>query len=111
MSGFWEIVITGANVIGLPAVITWALYDRRRVRNEARKGELDTHEHEATLPNRVRSSSVVTLEAELLALQNSFNADRQIKDNTIQWLKDQLEEERDENARKDRLIARATLTR
>lgn len=99
-----DIIITVANVIGLPAVITWALYDRRRVRNEAREGELTTEEQEATLPNRVRSSSVVTLEAELLALQNSFNADRQIKDNTIKWLTEQLEAERQENVKKDQLI-------
>ena len=104
MDGFWPTVITIANVIGLPAVITWALYDRRRVRNEARQGELVGDEQEATLPNRIRSSSVVTLEAEILALQNTFNADRQIKDHTIQWLKEQLEEEREENRKKDRLI-------
>lgn len=91
-------------LVGLPGVVTWFLYDRRRVHNEDKQGELAVDEAEATLPNRVRSSSVVTLEAEIMALSNSFDTDRRIKDETIQYLRDELGVARAEIAERDRLI-------
>lgn len=81
-------------VVGLPSVTTWFLRERRKLRNQ----NLET---EATMPNRVRTSSVVTLEAEIMALSNSFDTDRRIKDETIAFLTAQLEEAREDITERD----------
>lgn len=92
------------NIVGIPAIITWALYDRRRIRNEGNKGELDVEEQEATLPDRVRSSSIVTLEAELLALSRTFEMDREAKERTIAFQAQQLAEARADLEERDKVI-------
>ena len=92
------------NVIGLPTVIAWALYDRRRIRNEGKQGELQVQEAEATLPNRVKTSSVVTLEAELLALSRTFEMDREAKERTIAFYAQQLAEARRDIEERDAVI-------
>lgn len=104
MSDVIDVALKVLTIIGMPSVVAWALYDRRRVRNEANRGELEVKEQETTLPNRVRSSSVVTLEAEIMALSNSFDTDRRIKDATIAFLQDQLQEARAEITARDQLI-------
>lgn len=100
----WEVILTVGNWLAIPSVVAWVLYDRRRIDNEARQGHADAEVAEKIAPDRIKSSSIMTLEAEILALQQSFNADRKIKDDTIRWLKEQLEEARLENMEKDRLI-------
>jgi septal ring factor EnvC (AmiA/AmiB activator) len=92
------------NVIGMPTVIAWALYDRRRIRNEGKQGELEVQEAEATLPNRVKTSSVVTLEAELLALSRTFEMDREAKERTIAFQAQQLSEARRDIAEREAVI-------
>lgn len=97
-------VLGWLNIIGLPTIIGWALYDRRRIRNAANKGQLENEELEQTLPNRVKSSSVVTLEAEILALSRTFEMDREAKERTIAFLQEQLAEARADLLERDRAI-------
>lgn len=97
-------VLGWLNIIGLPTIIGWALYDRRRVRNAANKGQLENEELEQTLPNRVKSSSVVTLEAEILALSRTFEMDREAKERTIAFLQEQLAEARADLLERDKAI-------
>lgn len=85
MTEWLDIIVRILAIVGLPSVTAWFLYDRRRIRNQ-------NLEQEETMPNRVRSSSVVTLEAEIMALSRSFDTDRRIKDETIQFLQEQLDE-------------------
>lgn len=96
----WKIV----NVIGLPGVITWALYDRRKLKNQARKDEIQIEVDEANAPNKVKTSSIVTLEAELMALSRTFEMDREAKERTIKWLTDQNRALRQEIEERDTLI-------
>lgn len=101
----WLDVLTRVlTVLGIPTVVGWALYDRKRIRNEGAKGAVEVEEAEETLPHRVRSSSVVTLEAEIMALSNSFDTDRRIKDETIAFLQAQLAEAREEIEARDEMI-------
>ena len=93
-----EWVNTAAGWLGIPAIVTWFLYDRRRLRAQGRVEDVAL--------DRVKSSSIVTLEAELVAARKSFDADRAIKDNTIQYLTKTVEEQRMEIDRKDEVIDR-----
>lgn len=104
--GILKEVFGWLNIIGIPAIVTWVLYDRRRVRNQADRGQLENEELEQTLPDRVKSSSLITLEAELISLQKTFTADRELKENTIQWLSSQLAEARADILERDKLIDR-----
>ncbi len=94
---FIETALQFLNWAGIPVVLGWALYDRRKLKN-------DNEIAEATAGDKVKTSSIVTLEAELVAARKSFDADRSIKDQTIEWLRDSLAEARVEDARKDELI-------
>ena len=100
----WGTISQVLNYIGFPAIITWFLYDRKRLRAEARKQDASATVAEGKAPNEIRTSSVVSLEAEIVALQKSFDADRRIKDATIDWLSDELDDARTELESKDALI-------
>lgn len=104
MTAWVREILGWLNVIGLPAVITWALYDRRKIRNAGDKGALENEELAETMPNRVKSSSVVTLEAEILALSRTFEMDREAKERTIKFLQQQLTEAREDVLERDLLI-------
>lgn len=91
-------------IVGLPGVITYLVKERRKNNAEARRAETDADYAEAELPNRLRSSSVITIEAELAALQKTFQDDRNAKERTIEFLSEQLEAERAASAMKDRRI-------
>lgn len=102
-----EIADTGVRVltvIGTPGIILWFLYDRHKIKTANRIANVNADEVEATLPDRMRSSSVVSLEAEIVALRNSFNTDRRIKDETIKWLTEQLGDARRDLAERDAVI-------
>jgi len=100
----WDQILRWGNWIGIPAVTTWWLYDRRKIRNQGRVGEAEADVAALTVKDKAKSSSIVTLEAELLAAQRSFDADRAVKDSTILWLQHQLEEARAEDERKETVI-------
>ncbi len=100
----WGTVTQVVNYIGLPAIITWFLYDRRRIRNEGRQGDAAAAVAEGRVPSEVRTSSVVSLEAEIVALTKSFEADRVIKETTIKWQAAELADARNELTQKDDLI-------
>jgi chromosome segregation ATPase len=94
----------GSAIVGLPAVLMYLIKERRKTNAEARRAETDAEYAEAELPNRLRSSSVITIEAELAALQRTFQDDRNAKERTIEWLSEQLEAERAASAAKDARI-------
>lgn len=90
-------LIKAAGAVGLPAVLIYLLYYRRKVTIENRSLGARAAVDEATIPVAIKSSSVTQLEAELAALATSFETDRKIKGDTIDWLQRQLEEERAAN--------------
>lgn len=94
----------GSAIVGLPAVLMYLIKERRKNNAEARRAETDADYAEAELPNRMRSSSIVSLEAELAALQKTFKDDRSAKEETIKFLKAQLEQARADSIAKDRRI-------
>ncbi len=91
-------------MVGLPAVLLYLIKERRRNNAEARKVEADADYASADLPNRLRSSSVVTMEADIAALRRTFTDDRAAKERTIKFLSDQLEAERAASLAKDTRI-------
>lgn len=97
-------VLRVLTAIGLPAVILWFLRERRNQAANDREAEAQADVSEAEVPLRVRSSSVVTLEAEIAALSRTFQDDRKLKQDTIDWLTAQLDAERRANVAKDRRI-------
>jgi chromosome segregation ATPase len=95
-------------IFGIPGIITYLVKERRKNNANARvaeadadKAEADADFDEADLPNKVRSSSIVTLESEMAAMQRTFDRDRKVTRETIQWLEEQLRNERRASARKD----------
>lgn len=94
------------NLLGLPAVITYFLYDRTKLQNENRGEELQLKETEETLPDRVKTSSVLSLEAEWLAYKKTSDAKFVVMQETIDHLVRQLAEARKELQERDEIIDR-----
>lgn len=99
-----DVLLRVITVLGLPTIGLWFLRERRRQHATDRQAEADADVTEAEVPMRVRSTSVITLESELAALSKTFQDDRALKESTIAWLKEQLEEERAASAAKDQRI-------
>jgi len=74
-------------LVGLPSVIIYLMYYRRRIKNQAVL-------QEGRIPIQIKSSSVTQLESELAALAATFETDRRLKGETIDWLTGQLENDR-----------------
>jgi chromosome segregation ATPase len=91
-------------IVGLPGVLMYLVKERRKNNAEARAAEADAEVDEAEVPLRVRTSSVVTLEAEVAALQRAFDMERNSNQRTIEHLAEQLEAERALSAAKDQRI-------
>ena len=104
MKDFLSLVAQISVIVGLPGVIIYLIKERRKNNAEARRAETDAEFAEADLPNRQRSSSVVTLEAELAALQRAFDVERNSTARTVEHLSEQLEAERAQSAAKDKRI-------
>lgn len=83
-------IIRAIVALGVPGVIGKFFYDRRRVRAGGRAEEARARIAELTADDKVVVSSVTTQEALRLALQKSFEADRAVKDDTIEFLGRQL---------------------
>lgn len=98
----WLTRIAGA--VGLPSVLLYLLVYRGRVKAAGRSAGAQAVVDEATIPVAIKSSSVTQLEAELAALAATFTRDRQLKGDTIDWLRQQLEEERAASRSKDEKI-------
>lgn len=94
----------GSAIVGLPAVLMYLIKERRKNNADARRAETDADYAEAELPNRIRSSSAVSLEAELAALQRAFDVERNSTARTVEHLSEQLEAERAQSAAKDQRI-------
>jgi septal ring factor EnvC (AmiA/AmiB activator) len=90
-----------SGTVGLPGVLVYLFFYRRRVRAAGRGMEAQAEVAEQTVPIAIKTSSVTQLEAELAALAASFREDRQIKGDTIEWLSQQLKAERDSSGEKD----------
>lgn len=104
MSHILDWVAQVSVIIGLPGVVIYLIKERRKNNADARRAETDADYAQAELPNRLRSSSVITIEAELAALQKTFQDDRTAKERTIEFLSEQLEAERAASAMKDQRI-------
>jgi chromosome segregation ATPase len=88
-------------LLGLPGVITYLVKERRKNNADARMAEADAEFAEEDLPNRHKTSSIVSLEAQVTAMQKTFKTDRENRDETIAFLRGELESEREASKRKD----------
>jgi cob(I)alamin adenosyltransferase len=104
MDNWGKWILELLSLLAIPSVVTWALYDRRRVRAADKISEADAQVADATIPHHIQSSSVVTMEAQVAALGKSFDMDRTIKDATIAYLRRELAEKDAEIDRKDAVI-------
>lgn len=62
--------------VGLPGVIVYYIRDRRKTSAEARQLEAGADVDERTIGDRVKTSSIATIEAEVAAMQRSFEISR-----------------------------------
>ena len=92
------------SLIGLPAVTLYLIRSRRKERAEARREEAAAEVDEKTVGNRVTTSSITTLEAEIAALQRAFDVSRATDADTIARLRADIAEERRSSAEKDARI-------
>jgi chromosome segregation ATPase len=97
MRDVYDFVLSVLGAIGLPGIIIFWIRDHRRYRNLSFKEEQQT-------PYEVRTTAAGTLDAEVVALQKSFNTDRGVKDRTISDLILSLSERDSQIAEKDKKI-------
>lgn len=100
----WSSIYQFLNWIGIPTIIGWFMYDRKRIRAEGRKGDAEADVAEGKAPLEIRTSSIVSLESEIVAITKSFESDRRIKEATLEYLKGELTDARAEIESKDALI-------
>jgi hypothetical protein len=97
-------IVRGVVGVGVPSAAIKYILDWKRNRAKARSEDAQADVDQATVPDKLRSSSVVTMEAERLALTESFRADREIKDQTIAFLRLQIDAAQIREAEKDAKI-------
>lgn len=90
-----------ATIVGLPGVIIYLVRYRRRETAAARAAEADASVDELTVGDRVRTSSIATLEAEMAAMSKAFDISRTADAQTIARLRADLDAERASSERKD----------
>lgn len=90
--------------LGLPGVAIYYVRDRRKGIAEARRNEASADVDERTVKDKVRTSSIASLEAEVAAMQRSFEAGRAADADTIAHLRAEIREERESSALKDKRI-------
>lgn len=90
-----------ATVLGLPGVVIYLIRYRRAENAAARRAEAGADVDELTVPDKVRTSSIATLEAEMAAMQRAFDISRTTDAQTIARLSEQIQAERAASAEKD----------
>lgn len=92
-------------VFGLPGVLI--NYVRKRVvaHRRRRLEEIEGDVQEATIQDRIQSSSITTLEAQRVALVAAWEAERKSMQGTIEFQAEQLRQERAYSASRDAVIA------
>jgi uncharacterized coiled-coil DUF342 family protein len=83
--------------VGAPALIIYFVRDRRR-------NAITNNKAEKRLPFEVRATAATTLDAEVAALTKSFELDRRTRTETIEALRKDLQEAREEIDKKDQKI-------
>lgn len=96
-----EWILRAVVVLGLPGILAYAVKQRRKDQAEARAMEAEADVAEGQVQPKVKTTSIVSLEAEIAALSKTFQEDRRLKEQTIDWLSRQLDAERAASARKD----------
>lgn len=90
-----------ATILGLPGVLIYLVRDRRTKNAEARSVEADALVDEETVPDKLRTSSIATIEAEIAAMQRAFDISRAADAQTIERLRREVAQERESSAAKD----------
>ena len=100
----FDVLSRVGTLIGLPGVTLYLIRSKRKERAEARRLEAAADVDEQTIVNRVTTSSITRLEAEIAALQSSFDVSRATDADTIARLRAEIAEERRSSAEKDARI-------
>lgn len=103
---YFDWVVRTLVAFGVPTLVVYFVKEKRRRNAEDRVIEADADVAEAAVLYRNRNTSITSLEAEIAALQRTFDADRATKQATIDWLNGQLVEERRVSAERERLHLR-----
>ena len=93
-----------ATVVGLPGVVIYLLRYKRPETAAARLTEAEADVDERTIADKVRTSSIATIEAEMAAMQRAFETSRAADASTIARLRNDLDAERQSSEQKDRRI-------
>lgn len=101
--------LTNAAVgLGVPGAAWWYIRQRLAKSRAQRRAEAaDAQVTEATAPDRVKSSSITTLDAQLAATISAFDAERAAKDRTIGFLTNENARLQEANDEKDRRLREA----
>ncbi|WP_030526596.1 hypothetical protein [Phycicoccus jejuensis] len=104
ISDIFDWIARASAAVGLPGVAIYYVRDRRQKNAEARRAEAAADLDEQTTPDRAKTSSIATIEAEMVAMQRAFETSRAADAQTIARLEGSLEAERKASDAKDRRI-------
>ena len=93
-----------ATVVGLPGVVIYLVRYKRSETAQARSTEADADVDELTVADKVRTSSIATIEAEMAAMQQAFANARAADAATIARLSEENRDIRASSAEKDERI-------
>lgn len=107
LHGLFDWVVKASAGIGFPGLLVKFSYDwwkNRPSRAALRKAAAEADVEEAIRTDRIRSSSISSMEAQTLAMVKSWEAERAAKDETIRFQGEQLAAQRTENAEQAKII-------
>ena len=107
ISEIGDLLVKAMAGIGFPSLLGKYIYDsvkNRPTRAARRQARLDAQIAAATADDKIRSSSVTSVEAQMVAMAKGFDQERQSKDRTIAFQEGQITTLRAENADKDQVI-------
>ena len=87
--GDWVVKALAGLPVGLIAKYAFDVVKSRKTRGARRIEDADADVEEAVRQDKIKSSSITTLEAQMVAERNSWASERDAKDRTIDFLREQ----------------------
>lgn len=103
-------VVRAIVALGIPGVTTKFALDWRKRRFKQRGQNVADSINEATAADKIESSSILTIQARMAALISTFDAERRIKDGTIDFQDKRITALEEDVADRDRIIAELRVT-
>lgn len=108
--GDWVVKALAGLPIGLIAKYGYDLLKARKSRAKKRIETAEADVEEAVRKDKIKSSSITTLENQMVAERNSWASERDAKDRTIEFLREENENLRHEVRDKNKKLTEALAT-